>query len=45
MDGCQKVILNTYMQHAKEGVTAEEIDSLINAETWKNGKGMAGISI
>ena len=26
------------MQHAKEGVTAEEIDSLINAETWKNGK-------
>lgn len=22
----------------KEGVTAEEIDSLINAETWKNGK-------
>ena len=38
LDGCQKVILNTYMQHAKEGVTAEEIDSLINAETWKNGK-------
>ena len=38
LDGCQKVILNTYMQHTKEGVTAEEIDSLINAETWKNGK-------
>ena len=38
LDGCQKAILNTYMQHTKEGVTAEEIDSLINAETWKNGK-------
>lgn len=38
LDGCQKVILNTYMQHTKEGVTAEEIDALINAETWKNGE-------
>lgn len=38
LDGCQKVILNTYMQHAKEGVTAEEINALIDAETWKNGK-------
>ena len=38
LDGCQKVILNTYMQHAKEGVTAEQINALIDAETWKNGK-------
>lgn len=38
LDGCQKVILNTYMQHAKEGVTAEAINALINAETWKNGE-------
>lgn len=38
LDGCQKVILNTYMQHAKEGVTEEEINALINAETWKNGE-------
>lgn len=38
LDGCQKVILNTYMQHAKEGITAEEINALIDAETWKNGK-------
>lgn len=38
LDGCQKVILNTYMQHAKEGISAEEINDLINAETWKNGK-------
>lgn len=38
LDGCQKVILNTYMQHAKEGVTAEEINAMIDAETWKNGE-------
>lgn len=38
LDGCQKVILNTYMSRAKEGVTSEELDSLINAETWKNGE-------
>lgn len=38
LDGCQKVILNTYMQHAKEGVTPEQINALIDAETWKNGK-------
>lgn len=38
LDGCQKAILNTYMQHAKEGVTEEQINDLINAETWKNGE-------
>ena len=38
LDGCQKVILNTYMQHAKDGVTAEDINALIDAETWKNGE-------
>lgn len=38
LDGCQKVILNTYMKHAKEGVTEEEINKLIDAETWHNGK-------
>lgn len=38
LDGCQKVILNTYMQHAKEGVTPEDINALIDAETWKNGE-------
>lgn len=37
LDGCQKVILNTYMQHVKEGVTEEIINDLINAETWKTG--------
>ena len=38
LDGCQKVILNTYMEHVKEGVTAEEINALIDTETWKNGE-------
>jgi len=38
LDGCQKVILNTYMQHVKEGITAEQINELINAETWKTGE-------
>lgn len=38
LDGCQKVILNTYMEHTKEGVTEEQINDLINAETWKNGE-------
>ena len=38
LDGCQKVILNTYMKHAKEGVTPEQINALIDAETWKNGE-------
>lgn len=38
LDGCQKVILNTYMQHTKEGVTQEQINELIDAETWKNGE-------
>mgnify|MGYP004460840289 CR=1 FL=1 len=38
LDGCQKVILTTYMEHAKERVTEEQINDLINAETWKNGE-------
>lgn len=38
LDGCQKVILNTYMSHAKEGVTQDDINALIDAETWKNGE-------
>jgi ATP-dependent Clp endopeptidase proteolytic subunit ClpP len=38
LDQCQKVILNTYMQKVKEGVTEETMNELINAETWKNGE-------
>lgn len=38
LDGCQKTILNTYMQHTKEGITPDQINKLIDAETWKNGE-------
>jgi ATP-dependent Clp protease, protease subunit len=34
LDTCQKSILNTYMTKVKEGVTEEQINALINAETW-----------
>lgn len=38
LDGCQKVILSTYMAHVKDGITEETINDLINAETWLNGE-------
>lgn len=38
LDQCQKVILNTYMQKVKEGVTEGTMNELINTETWKNGE-------
>lgn len=38
LDGCQKVILSTYMEHVKDGVTEKKINDLINAETWLNGE-------
>lgn len=38
LDGCQKVILSTYMDHVKEGVAEKTINDLINAETWLNGE-------
>lgn len=38
LDGCQKVILSTYMDHVKDGITEEKINDLINAETWLNGE-------
>lgn len=37
LDICQKAILNTYMTKAKEGVTEDQINDLINAETWMVG--------
>ena len=37
LDICQKAILQTYMSKTKEGVTEEEINNLINAETWMVG--------
>lgn len=38
LDGCQKLILNTYMLHAKEGVTSDTINQLIDKETWLSGE-------
>lgn len=38
LDGCQKVILSTYMDHVKDGVDEKTINDLINAETWLNGE-------
>lgn len=37
LDTCQKTILATYMTKAKEGVTEDTINNLINAETWMVG--------
>nr|DAF92313.1 MAG TPA: putative ATP dependent Clp protease [Myoviridae sp. ctBvM24] len=37
LDACQKMITDVYMTKAKEGVTAEKIEELINAETWMTG--------
>lgn len=38
LDTCQKAILNTYMNKVKEGVTEEEINKMINDETWLVGE-------
>ena len=37
LDHCQKSIVQTYMERAKDGVTEKEINDLVNAETWMNG--------
>lgn len=38
LDNLQEGILNTYLNHAKENISKEEINELINKETWLNGK-------
>lgn len=38
LDVCQESILNIYLDHAKEGVTAEKLTELINKETWFTGE-------
>ncbi|HFL3860680.1 TPA: head maturation protease, ClpP-related [Clostridioides difficile] len=38
LDTCQKSILNVYMTKAKPSVKEEEINDLINNETWLTGK-------
>jgi ATP-dependent protease ClpP protease subunit len=37
LDTCQKSILNTYMTKVKDGITEEQINSLINEESWMVG--------
>lgn len=38
---CEDSILDIYMEHTKEGVTREKIQSLMAAETWFNGEKLA----
>ena len=38
LDVCQNSIRNIYMENVKEGITEDEIDALINAETWFTGE-------
>lgn len=38
LDTCQKSILNVYMTKAKPNIKEEEINDLINAETWLTGE-------
>lgn len=37
LDHCQKSIVQTYMERVKDGVTEQEINDLVNEETWMNG--------
>lgn len=39
LDSCQEAILNVYMKKAKDGVTREDINNMMNAETWLTGSG------
>lgn len=34
LDQCQNSIVDTYMEKAKEGVTRDQINTLVNEETW-----------
>lgn len=38
LDTCQQCILTTYMEKVREGVTEEQINEFINAETWWTGE-------
>ena len=37
LEKIQNNILDIYMDHAQDGVTREEIEQMVNAETWMNG--------
>lgn len=38
---CEDSILDIYMEHTKEGITREKIQSMMAAETWFNGEKLA----
>lgn len=38
LDKVQTGIMNVYENHLKDGVTIDQIEALVNAETWMNGK-------
>lgn len=38
LDHCQNVILQTYMSKTKDGITEDQINTMINEETWLDGK-------
>jgi len=41
LDSCQKAILQSYMTKVKDGVTEEQVNNLINEETWLIGDEVA----
>lgn len=43
LDAAQENILSVYMQHTKEGITEEQVNQMINDETWLTGSKAAEI--
>lgn len=43
LDVAQKALVEVYMNHVKEGITEEEINKMINCETWLTGAEAAEI--
>ena len=41
LDKCEESILDIYMEHVQDGVTREQIQSLVDKETWMNGSEVA----
>ncbi|WP_455618830.1 head maturation protease, ClpP-related [Eisenbergiella sp.] len=41
LDKCEESILDIYMEHVQDGVTREQIQSLVDTETWMNGSEVA----
>ena len=43
LDVCQDSIMNIYMQNVKDGVTREQVEEMVNNETWFTGDKAAEI--